>query len=63
MVSLAAMFNPYFKSFEGSDYCNKPVDLPFQSWNVIEFSSPLLLAPLAFYIAFIYLNLVSDVSF
>ena len=41
------MFSPYFKSFESSDYGNKSIDLPFQSWNIIEFSSPLLLSPLA----------------
>ena len=31
------MLGPYFKSCEGCDYGNKK--MPFQSWNVVEFSS------------------------
>ena len=47
MVSFAAISSQYYQSCEGSDYGNKPIYLPFQSWNVIEFLSPLLLVPLA----------------
>ena len=43
MVSFAAMLSPNFQSCEVCDYGNKPIDLPFQSWNITEFSSSLLL--------------------
>ena len=33
------MLGPYFKSCEGCDYDNKPIDLPFQNWKLVEFSS------------------------
>ena len=42
MASFAAMLSSYFKSFESSEHGNNLIDLPFQSWNVIEFSSLLL---------------------
>ena len=45
MVSFVEMLSPYFKSIEGSDYGKKSIDFSFQNWNVIEFSSPLLLNP------------------
>ena len=32
MRSFAAMLGSYFKSCEGCDYCNNPIDLPFQSF-------------------------------
>ena len=37
--TFAAMLGLYFKSCEDSDYGNKPIDLPFQSRNINEFSS------------------------
>ena len=40
MGTFAAMLRPYFKSCEGYDFGNKPIELPFRSRNVIEFSSP-----------------------
>ena len=38
--TIAAMLDSYFKFCEGCDYGNKPIDMPFQSQNVIGFSSP-----------------------
>ena len=39
MGTFAANLGLNFKSCETSDYGNKPIDLPFQSRNVTEFSS------------------------
>ena len=32
MVSFVASLSTFSKSFEGCDYGNKPIDLPFQIW-------------------------------
>ena len=40
MDTFSAMLGPSFKSFDGCDFDNKPIDLPFQSRKVIEFSFP-----------------------
>ena len=67
MGTSAAMLVPYFKPREGCDYDNKPIDVPFQSRNVIQFHLPLLLGLFAlkksFYIIYLYLHLVSEISF
>ena len=46
-IPFAAILAPCLKSCEGCDYGNKPIDLPFQSRNVVEFHLPLLLVPFA----------------
>ena len=43
MGTFAAMLGPYHKSCESCDYGNIPIDLPFQIWYAVEFSSPILL--------------------
>ena len=40
MGSFSAMLGLHFKSCKSCNYDNKGMDLPFQSRNVLEFSSP-----------------------
>ena len=67
--SFAAMLGPYFKSFESSDYGNKPIRFAIPELKRNRFyQHHLLLVPLALrnllhHIAFVYLHLVTEVSF
>ena len=67
MGFFAAMLCPYFKSSKGCDYGNKPIDLSFQSRNVVEFLSPFSARSVCskkfFLHCILNLYLVSEISF
>ena len=65
MGTFTAILVPYFKPCEGCDYGNKTLHLPFQSRNVVKFSSPFAVRffcfKKSFYIVNLYLHLISVV--
>ena len=67
MDTFPAMLGPYCKSCESCDFANKPKDLLFQNWIVIDISSDFavrfFLQVETFYTAYLYLHSVSDICF
>ena len=39
MGTFAAILCPYFKSCGGFEYGNRPIEMPFQTRNITEFTS------------------------
>ena len=60
MGTFAAILCPYFKSCGGFEYGNRPIEMPFQTRNITEFTSSF---DARSYIAFLNLHLVSEISF
>ena len=67
MGTFAVMLGPNLKSREGCDYGNKPIDLPFQIWHVVEFPTPSAACPLpskkSSYVAYYVYLLFFEISF
>ena len=67
MGTFAVMLGPNLKSREGCDYGNKPIDLPFQIWHVVEFSTLFAARPVpskkSSYVAYYIYNLFFEISF
>ena len=67
MGTFDTMLGPYFESCEDCDYGNKAIILPSQRRNVIEisfsFAAHFFCSKKSFYIAYLYLHRVSEISF